>query len=77
MEKSRSIDGGAAFGFPETPEAAAKVVYDEMAMTTYQPYHLATRQPARGQIHRFRMSLWYEHVGILDDTFQHPGSLRE
>ncbi|KAL8099018.1 hypothetical protein AgCh_031646 [Apium graveolens] len=47
----------------------------EIAMGAYQPYHLATRQPARGQIHGFRMSLWYEHLGMLDDTFQHPESV--
>jgi phospholipase D1/2 len=44
-------------------------------MGAYQPYHLATNQPARGQIHGFRMSLWYEHLGQLDDTFCHPESL--
>jgi len=44
----------------------------EIAMGGYQPYHLATRQPARGQIHGFRMSLWYEHLGMLDETFLHP-----
>lgn len=47
----------------------------EIAMGAYQPYHLATNQPARGQIHGFRMSLWYEHLGQLDDTFCHPESL--
>ncbi|KAJ6435854.1 hypothetical protein OIU84_000973 [Salix udensis] len=47
----------------------------EIAMGAYQPYHLATKQPARGQIHGFRMSLWYEHLGQLDDTFCHPESL--
>ncbi|XP_075479863.1 phospholipase D alpha 1 [Primulina tabacum] len=46
----------------------------EIAMGAYQPYHLANRQPARGQIHGFRMSLWYEHLGMLDETFLHPGS---
>ncbi|KAL3528865.1 hypothetical protein ACH5RR_008187 [Cinchona calisaya] len=44
----------------------------EIAMGAYQPYHLATRQPARGQIHGFRMSLWYEHLGMLNDSFFHP-----
>lgn len=44
----------------------------EIAMGAYQPYHLANRQPARGQIHGFRMALWYEHLGMLDDVFQHP-----
>lgn len=44
----------------------------EIAMGAYQPYHLAGRQPARGDIHGFRMSLWYEHLGMLDETFLHP-----
>ncbi|KAG5008836.1 hypothetical protein JHK87_017351 [Glycine soja] len=46
----------------------------EIAMGAYQPYHLATRQPARGQIHGFRMSLWYEHLGMLHDSFLQPES---
>ncbi|KAF5188000.1 Phospholipase d alpha [Thalictrum thalictroides] len=46
----------------------------EIAMGAYQPYHIATGQPARGQIHGFRMSLWYEHLGMLDDTFLQPES---
>uniref|UniRef100_A0A2P2MLG3 Phospholipase D n=1 Tax=Rhizophora mucronata TaxID=61149 RepID=A0A2P2MLG3_RHIMU len=46
----------------------------EIAMGAYQPYHLATRQPARGQVHGFRMALWYEHLGMLDDTFLEPES---
>lgn len=47
----------------------------EIAMGAYQPYHLATREPARGQIHGFRMALWYEHLGMLDDLFLQPRSL--
>uniref|UniRef100_J3KWU5 Phospholipase D C-terminal domain-containing protein n=2 Tax=Oryza brachyantha TaxID=4533 RepID=J3KWU5_ORYBR len=47
----------------------------EIAMGGYQPYHLATRQPAQGQIHGFRMALWYEHLGMLDDVFWRPESL--
>ncbi|KAA8535098.1 hypothetical protein F0562_030101 [Nyssa sinensis] len=48
----------------------------EIAMGGYQPYHLATRQqPARGQIHGFRMALWYEHLGMLCDSFVQPESL--
>lgn len=46
----------------------------EIAMGAYQPHHLATREPARGQIHGFRMALWYEHLGMLDETFLHPES---
>ncbi|CDP10414.1 unnamed protein product [Coffea canephora] len=44
----------------------------EIAMGAYQPYHLSIRQPARGQIHGFRMALWYEHLGMLDNRFLHP-----
>lgn len=47
----------------------------EIAMGAYQPYHLATRQPARGQIHGFRMALWYEHLGVLDNSFLQPESV--
>ncbi|XP_043715758.1 phospholipase D alpha 1-like [Telopea speciosissima] len=47
----------------------------EIAMGAYQPYQLATKQPARGQIHGFRMALWYEHLGKLDNGFLHPESL--
>ncbi|XVF74730.1 hypothetical protein PTKIN_Ptkin13bG0135300 [Pterospermum kingtungense] len=46
----------------------------EIAMGGYQPYHLSVRQPARGQVHGFRLSLWYEHLGMLDDTFLSPSS---
>nr|XP_016458333.1 PREDICTED: phospholipase D alpha 1-like [Nicotiana tabacum]XP_016458334.1 PREDICTED: phospholipase D alpha 1-like [Nicotiana tabacum]XP_016458335.1 PREDICTED: phospholipase D alpha 1-like [Nicotiana tabacum] len=46
----------------------------EIAMGAYQPHHLATREPARGQIHGFRMALWFEHLGMLDETFLHPES---
>ncbi|CAA7013731.1 unnamed protein product [Microthlaspi erraticum] len=46
----------------------------EIAMGGYQPYHLSIKQPARGQIHGFRMSLWYEHLGMLDETFLDPSS---
>lgn len=46
----------------------------EIAMGAYQPYHLASREPARGQVHGFRMALWYEHLGMLDETFLHPES---
>ncbi|CAK8574642.1 unnamed protein product [Lathyrus sativus] len=46
----------------------------EIAMGAYQPHHLAIRQPARGQVHGFRMSLWYEHLGMLHESFLHPES---
>ncbi|MED6199170.1 Hydrolyzes glycerol-phospholipids at the terminal phosphodiesteric bond [Stylosanthes scabra] len=45
----------------------------EIAMGAYQPHHLATGQGgAKGQIHGFRMSLWYEHLGKHDDVFLNP-----
>ncbi|KAJ6915151.1 phospholipase D alpha 1-like [Populus alba x Populus x berolinensis] len=47
----------------------------EIAMGGYQPHYLATSQPARGQIYGFRMALWYEHLGMLDPSFQHPESV--
>eukprot|EP00249_Psilotum_nudum_P030410 c43009_g1_i1 orf=809-3268(+) len=48
----------------------------EIAHGSYQPNHLASSgSPPRGQIHGFRMSLWYEHTGRLDDEFLDPESL--
>lgn len=47
----------------------------EIAIGTYQPNHLSSIHPARGQIHGFRLSLWYEHLGMIDDTFLRPESL--
>ena len=47
----------------------------EIAMGAYQPYHLAGTEPARGQVHGFRMALWYEHMGRLDDVFLRAKSL--
>lgn len=47
----------------------------EIAMGGYQPYHLSSSEPAKGQVHGFRMSLWYEHLGLLDSCFLRPESL--
>ncbi|KGN52888.1 phospholipase D alpha 1 [Cucumis sativus] len=47
----------------------------EIAMGGYQPYHLSTREPARGQIHGFRLALWYEHLGLLHQSFLFPESI--
>ncbi|KAJ4750190.1 Phospholipase D [Rhynchospora pubera] len=44
----------------------------EIAMGAYQPHYLSTRQLAKGQIHGFRMALWYEHMGMLDEVFEQP-----
>ncbi|XP_008242775.1 PREDICTED: phospholipase D alpha 1-like [Prunus mume] len=48
----------------------------EIAMGAYQPHHLSTRGAARGQIHGLRLALWYEHLGLLDDTFLEPESVK-
>ncbi|XP_047316937.1 phospholipase D alpha 1 [Impatiens glandulifera] len=47
----------------------------EIAMGAYQPFHLAARGAARGQIHGFRLGLWYEHLGMLDELFLKPESV--
>ncbi|XLS78672.1 hypothetical protein HN51_062897 [Arachis hypogaea] len=45
----------------------------EIAMGVYQPSYLATnKNSARSQIHRFHLSLWYEHLGIYKETFLNP-----
>uniref|UniRef100_A0A0D9XVD1 Phospholipase D n=1 Tax=Leersia perrieri TaxID=77586 RepID=A0A0D9XVD1_9ORYZ len=52
----------------------------EIAMGAYQPYYVNDNSNAiagaRGQIHGFRMSLWYEHLGDADEDFLAPGSLK-
>lgn len=46
----------------------------EIAMGAFQPRHLNTTEPARGQIYGFRIALWYEHLGILETSFNNPES---
>ncbi|KAM7260475.1 hypothetical protein ACFE04_016216 [Oxalis oulophora] len=47
----------------------------EIAMGAYQPYHLSTNRPSpKGQIYGFRMSLWREHLGLLEAVFENPAS---
>jgi phospholipase D1/2 len=52
----------------------------EIAVAAYQPAHtveVAARSNfggPRGQVHCFRMSLWGEHLGQLNDTFLLPWS---
>jgi phospholipase D1/2 len=48
----------------------------EIVMGAYQPHHLAASRPARGQVHGYRLSLWYEHLGTMDDAFTRPESLQ-
>ncbi|KAJ1296522.1 hypothetical protein BS78_01G307700 [Paspalum vaginatum] len=49
----------------------------EIAMGAYQPqYTWANKFSApRGQIYGYRMSLWAEHIGIIEEDFNHPESL--
>lgn len=48
----------------------------EIAMGAFQTNHLSdSTNPARGEIYAFRVSLWYEHLKVLDNSFLHPESL--
>ncbi|XP_031495239.1 phospholipase D beta 1-like [Nymphaea colorata] len=49
----------------------------EIAMGAYQPQHLRGRKSShpKGQIYGYRMSLWAEHLGVLEECFRHPDSL--
>eukprot|EP00249_Psilotum_nudum_P022879 c28674_g1_i1 orf=191-2614(+) len=47
----------------------------EIAIGAYQPFHTESHGLPCGQIHGFRMSLWYEHLGRLDNVFLKPWSL--
>ncbi|XP_042396137.1 phospholipase D delta-like [Zingiber officinale] len=49
----------------------------EIAMGAYQPHHtwaMKKRHP-HGQVYGYRMSLWAEHLGMVDDRFSDPSSL--
>lgn len=49
----------------------------EIAMGSYQPHHTwaGKQRHPHGQIYGYRMSLWAEHLGLLEDCFDHPQSL--
>ncbi|XP_042497758.1 phospholipase D gamma 1-like [Macadamia integrifolia] len=49
----------------------------EIAMGAYQPLHTWGRKGSNpcGQIYGYRMSLWEEHIGGLEECFKHPESL--
>ncbi|KAI3985530.1 hypothetical protein MKX01_033844 [Papaver californicum] len=49
----------------------------EIAMGAYQPQHTwANKQSSpHGQIYGYRMSLWAEHIGVVEDCFRQPESL--
>ncbi|XP_052170183.1 phospholipase D beta 2-like isoform X2 [Diospyros lotus] len=49
----------------------------EIAMGAYQPHHTWARKLSNphGQIYGYRMSLWAEHLGTIEDCFTRPESL--
>ncbi|XAR70357.1 Phospholipase D [Bertholletia excelsa] len=49
----------------------------EIAMGAYQPHHTwaSKHSTPRGQVYGYRMSLWAEHMGILEECFRQPESL--
>ncbi|KAF3621195.1 Phospholipase D gamma 2 [Capsicum annuum] len=49
----------------------------EIAMGAYQPHHTWARRQSTpyGQVHGYRMSLWAEHLGVVEDIFRQPESL--
>ncbi|XP_057965730.1 phospholipase D delta [Malania oleifera] len=48
----------------------------EIAMGAYQPYHTWSeqKQHPRGQIYGYRMSLWAEHLGLVEECLKEPES---
>lgn len=49
----------------------------EIAMGAYQPHHTWARKRSapHGQVYGYRMSLWAEHTGGLEESFKRPESL--
>ncbi|RAL46242.1 hypothetical protein DM860_016675 [Cuscuta australis] len=49
----------------------------EIAMGAYQPHYTWARKQSspEGQIYGYRMSLWAEHLGVVEDCFKRPESL--
>lgn len=49
----------------------------EIAMGSYQPHHTwaAKKRHPHGQIYGYRMSLWAEHLGMLEKCFKEPETL--
>ncbi|KAF5733184.1 putative phospholipase d beta [Tripterygium wilfordii] len=50
----------------------------EIAMGAYQPNYTWAKKNSHphGQVYGYRMSLWAEHLGFLEDCFQQPQSLK-
>ncbi|XP_021717592.1 phospholipase D gamma 1-like isoform X1 [Chenopodium quinoa] len=49
----------------------------EIAMGAYQPHYTWAKKSAHpfGQIYGYRMSLWAEHLGLVDDCFTEPETI--
>ncbi|OMO89630.1 C2 calcium-dependent membrane targeting [Corchorus capsularis] len=49
----------------------------EIAMGAYQPRHTGSSKHynSHGQVYGYRMSLWAEHIGGLEESFKQPESL--
>ncbi|XP_022894623.1 phospholipase D delta isoform X1 [Olea europaea var. sylvestris] len=49
----------------------------EIAMGAYQPHRTRAmkQQPPRGQVYGYRMSLWAEHLGMVEKCFEEPETL--
>ncbi|KAH9602850.1 hypothetical protein KSS87_017874, partial [Heliosperma pusillum] len=49
----------------------------EIAMGAYQPHYTwgTKHSHPQGQVYGYRMSLWAEHLGMVDDFFRNPESL--
>ncbi|EYU45673.1 hypothetical protein MIMGU_mgv1a025329mg [Erythranthe guttata] len=48
-----------------------------IAMEGYQPHHTwaKNKEHPHGQVYGYRLSLWAEHMGEVDNLFNHPESL--
>ncbi|KAL2457648.1 Phospholipase D delta [Forsythia ovata] len=49
----------------------------EIAMGAYQPHHTKAKkqQLPRGEVYGYRMSLWAEHLGMVEKCFEEPDTL--
>ncbi|KAI4374892.1 hypothetical protein MLD38_012831 [Melastoma candidum] len=49
----------------------------EIAMGAYQPHYIRakSKKRPRGQVYGYRMSLWAEHLGTIDEGFRKPDEL--
>lgn len=47
----------------------------EIAIGCYQPNHVGAEGSRKGDIHEYRMSLWYEHTARMDKAFLEPQSI--